>query len=89
MKCNGRSKDVSYGEEVIMDQVIRGISNPEIQKEVLSQLDTDTLILEKLLTFVEGKESRQASQGLLSCRGTGGGFAVHPNRKCSYCGDRH
>ena len=55
LKCKGCNKDVNYSEEVIMDQVIRGLSNSEIQKDVLSQLDADNLTLEKLLTFVEGK----------------------------------
>ena len=55
VKCKGCNKDVNYSEEVIMDQVIRGLSNSEIQKDVLSQLDADNLTLEKLLTFVEGK----------------------------------
>ena len=83
LKCKGCNKDVNYSEEVIMDQVIRGLSNSEIQKDVLSQLDADNLTLEKLLTFVEGKESGQASQGLLS------GFAVNPDKKCGFCGDSH
>ena len=55
VKCKGCNKDVNNSEEVIMDQVIRGLSNSEIQKDVLSQLDADNLTLEKLLTFVEGK----------------------------------
>ena len=49
-----------------MDQVIKGLYYSEIQKDVLSQLDADTLTLDKLITFVEGKESGQASQGPVS-----------------------
>ena len=62
MNCKSFRKDVSYSEEVILDQVIRDLCNPEIQMYVLSHMDADTLTLEKLLTFLDGKESGQASQ---------------------------
>ena len=88
VNCKSCKKDVSYSEEVIMDQVIRGLSNPEIQKDVLSHMDADTLTLEKLLTFVEGKESGQASQGLLSSA-VGIGNAVIPDKNCGFCGESH
>ena len=62
---------VSYTEEMIVDQVIRGLANQEIQKDVLS---SDPMDLEKLLLFVEGKESGLASQGLMI--GTSGAASV-------------
>ena len=89
VKCKGCKKDVSYSEEVIMDQVIRGLAMSDIQKDVLSHMDADTLTLDKLLTFVEGKESGQASQGLLSGGAAGSGNAVIPDQKCGFCGESH
>merc|ERR1712218_654201 len=56
---------------VIVDQVTRGLANQEIQKDVLS---SDPMDLEKLLLFVEGKESGLASQGLMI--GTSGAASV-------------
>ena len=89
VKCKGCSKDVSYGEEVIVDQVIRGLANPEIQKDVLSLSEADNLSLDKLLIFVEGKESGQARQGLLAGGALGTGNVVNPDKKCGFCGDFH
>ena len=45
--------------------------------------------LEKLLLFVEGKESGQASQGLLSGGGTGGAVHAVKTVKCKFCGSSH
>lgn len=56
---------VNYTEPVIMDQIIRGLSDPEIQKDVLSHTESDTMDLETLIKYVEGKESGLASQGLM------------------------
>ena len=82
---------VSYTEEMIVDQVIRGLANQEIQKDVLS---SDPMDLEKLLLYVEGKESGLASQGLMI--GTSGvASVVQPaanteevkkKEKCRTCG---
>ena len=89
--CTGCKIAVSYTDEVIMDQVIAGIADLEIQKDVLSHPDAENLNLEKLLVFVEGKESGQTSLGLLS-----GGTVAASNsenkpreRKCRFCGDTH
>ena len=71
------------------NQVIKGLSNSEIQKDVLSKLEPDSLTLEKLLTFIEGKKAGQTSQGLLAGGGTGSGLAINPTKKCSFCGDSH
>ena len=71
-----------------MDQIIRGLASSDIQKDVLSHMDADSLTLETLLTFVEGKESGQASQGLLYS-GAGSGNVVNTDKKCGFCGDSH
>ena len=63
VKCEGCQNNVSYTNQVIMDQVINGLADPEIQRDVLSHAEADTMTLEKLLVFVEGKESGLTSQG--------------------------
>ena len=85
-KCQG---PVSYTDAVIMDQVITGLAESEIQKDVLSHPEAATMDLEKLLLFVEGKESGQASQGLLSGGGTGGAVHAVKTVKCKFCGSSH
>lgn len=71
VKCTkvGCGQDVPYTEAVITDQVITGLADTEIQKDVLGHTDADNLDLETLLKFIEGKESGRASQGLMSGAG--------------------
>ena len=78
VKCKGANcgADVSYAEEVIADQVVRGTADVEIQKDVLSHVDADTWDLESLLKFIEGKESGMASQGLMSSTGANSSVAA-------------
>ena len=63
---------ITYAEEAIVDQVIRGLANTEIQKDVLGSEKTN---LEKLLIFVEGKESGH------ECGGKGHTKRAGPSRK--------
>ena len=86
VNCTTCNKIVFYTEPVIMDQLIAGLADLEIQKDVLSHPEAPTLTLEKLLTFVEGKESGQASQGLMS-----GNLVADVTKKlkCRFCGDQH
>ena len=91
--------DVSYTEAVIMDQLIAGLTDMEIQKDILSHTEADTWDLEKLLKYIKVKESRLASQGLMSGSGGGGVSVVKPGqhpgqgqgqtRTCRSCGDKH
>ena len=64
VKCSktGCNTDIVYQEPVIIDQVIRGLCDNEIQKDVLTR---DRMDLENLLKYVEGKESALTSQGLI------------------------
>ena len=55
---------------------IRGSQVSLTQREVLSHTEADTWDLEKLLKYVEGKESGLASQGLMS--GSGNMNVVKP-----------
>ena len=59
--CDGA--EVDYYEEMITDQVIRGLYNQEILKDVLS---SKKMNMDDLLVFVEGRESGSESQGILA-----------------------
>ena len=93
ISCTSCKVAISYTDEVIMDQLIAGIADLEIQKDVLSHPEAENLNLEKLLVFVEGKESGQTSLGLIS----GGSTTVAAynekdkprERKCRFCGEVH
>ena len=86
VNCTHCQTSVPYTEPVIMDQVIAGLANLEIQKDVLSHSEAATMTLEKLLSFVEGKESGMASQGLMTGNSVGN---VSKKLKCRFCGDEH
>ena len=100
VKCTGAEcgQDVSYTEPVIMDQLIAGLADGEIQKDVLSHTEADTWDLEKLLKYVEGKESGLSSQVLMSGSGGGAVGVVKPAQRraqgqgqkaCFSCGEKH
>ena len=83
------ANDVSYTEAVIRDQVVFGLADPEIQRDVLAHEDADKITLEKLLSLVEGKMSSQTSQGLMSAE-SGLTARVDPKpMKCRWCGEMH
>ena len=88
VKCAGCQAEVPYTDQVIMDQVINGLADTEIQRDVLSHADADTMTLDKLLLFVEGKESGLSSQGLLNSSSLHSNSEVKP-AKCRWCGDSH
>ena len=66
IKCSkdGCNTDVSYQEAMVTDQLIRGLADSEIQKDVLNHTDSDTMDLETLLKYIEGKESGRASHNV-------------------------
>ena len=86
VSCSTCKASIPYTEPVILDQVIAGLADVEIQKDVLSHPDAANMNLEKLLQFVEGKESGQASQGLMTGNLVG---EVDRKAKCSYCDSQH
>ena len=84
--CNTCQVPIPYTEPVIMDQVIAGLADQEIKKDVLSHPEAATMVLEKLLKFVEGKESGQASQELMSGNTVS---EVDRKLKCGFCDGHH
>ena len=89
VNCKTCKTDIPYTESVIMDQLIKGLANNEIQRDVLSHIESDKMTLETLLTFVEGKESGQASQGLMTAGYNTSGAPSYPSKSCGFCGDNH
>ena len=96
VKCSkaGCNTNVSYTEQVIQDQVIIGLADTEIQRDVLSHADGDNMDLEALIRFIEGKESALTSQGLMSGSGSVNTTKPPPKSgpgqvKCRWCGDVH
>ena len=91
INCTSCNSGVSYTDEVIKDQVIAGIRDPETQRDMVSQETAENCDLEKLLTFAESKE---VSRSLLNpvyrqdnrekCQ-----TDVENNKRCRYCGNRH
>ena len=89
VKCSKCQNEVPYTDEIIMDQVIAGLADPEIQRDVLSHPNAKDLTLETLLIFIEGKESGHTSLNLMA-GGRLSAAAVEPKRKkCRFCGDTH
>ena len=86
VQCTTCEVSIPYTEPVILDQIIAGLADLEIQKDVLSHPDAANMNLEKLLKFVEGKESGQASQGLMSGNLVG---EVERKLKCRFCDNLH
>ena len=90
LQCSTCKNDVSYTDEVIKDQVIAGIADLEIQKDVLSHENVKEFTLEKLLLFIEGKEAGHASLNLMSGQSAPEVSKVDArDKKCRYCGDNH
>ena len=103
IKCTSCDAEVSYAEEEIRDQLCTGISDPEIQKEVLAQRQRHTTT-EDLIGFIEDREAGRRSQSALtSSSGSVSKISAYQKSKskppettpqnpvtkenCSYCGE--
>ena len=65
MVACGCSKTVSYAEQVIKDQVIAGLQDPDIKVDVLSHDKVNVLtLLPDLVNFVESKETGKMSMAI-------------------------
>ena len=72
MVACGCGKTVSYAEQVIKDQVIAGLQDPDIKVDVLSHDKVNVWTLPDLVNFVESKETGKLSMAIL------GGMAWRP-----------
>ena len=60
---------VDYSEEVIMDQLIRGINDKEILSDLLGEVQTD-MTLQQVVDYIARKEQAKSEQGTVSCEQT-------------------
>ena len=65
IKCSSCQADVSYADEEIKDQICTGLSDSEIQKDVLAQRKQHAS-MEDLLSFIEDREAGKRSQTALT-----------------------
>jgi hypothetical protein len=56
VRCTGCGVDVEYTNEVIKDVIVNGISDTEIQRDVLGWHELDTKVASETVTFIESKE---------------------------------
>ena len=96
VECQGCKKAVDFTTEMVKCQVVTGLAVNSHQKDVLAHPDGNTITLDKLLMFIEGKEQAERSQGLLA----GSGFEAKKVEvesrvekkktfNCRWCGDIH
>ena len=64
IRCPNCENHVSYADEEIKDQLCTGLSDPEIQKDVLACHDDKTT--DELVTFIETRETGKRSQSALN-----------------------
>ena len=101
IKCPGCDADVNYSENILCDIVTCGLTDSEIQLDLLGEKKQD-MTLEEVFQFIEAKEAGKRSAGhLLETQGADatcsqyrcGKQEDHKNNKihnkneaCSYCG---
>ena len=67
--CPGCNSVVDYSEEVILDQLVRGINDKEILADLLGEIKTD-MKLSEVVDYIARKEQAKAEQGRVSCEQT-------------------
>ena len=89
VKCPNCDHDVNYTDQVLRDAITRGISDQEIQLEILGDQDQDKS-LEDTIRFIEAKEGgkRSANRLLGSVVSTSATSSYRSQNKqtCGYCG---
>ena len=96
LSCPSCSYDVSYTEEIMKDIIVKGVSDNEIQLDILSN-GNQNMTLEDILRLVEAKEAgkRSASKIMNNVQGTCSSSSAYKRsqktkltneQKCGYCG---
>ena len=95
--CQNCGTVVNYTDHIIRDCLARGISDPEIQLDLLGDANQD-MILEEALRFIEAKESgKRSASRLLDSQGAAAASSYRRNqrqattttdRSCQYCGEK-
>ena len=101
VQCGDCKRDVDFTTEMVKCQVVTGMANHTHQRDVLAHPEGNTITLDKLLVYIEGKEQAERSQGLLAGSGfeakkvdtekaPGGSGAIKKMiTNCRWCGDKH
>lgn len=99
VKCPSCSVDVNYTDAILRDVLTCGIADPEIQLDILSDVNQD-MTLEDAFKFIESKEAgKRSAVRLLSSQGADAAQnTYHKERKavlntkpddiCGYCGKK-
>lgn len=101
MKCTNCDNDVNYTDQILRDVLTKGISDPDIQQDVLSDKKQD-MSLEEVFQFVEAKEAgKRSASRLLDSHPVDAATSsykrnkkeqipkdVHKTEPCGYCGKK-
>ena len=68
--CHNCQTSVDYSEEVILDQMVRGLADKEILADLLGESRTDMSLLE-VVEYIARKEQAKQEQSKVSCEVTG------------------
>ena len=93
LDCSSCGNEVNYKDQILRDVLTRGISDPDIQLDLLSSKNQE-MTLEEVFRFVEAKEAgkRSASRILASQEANSASSQYRRNKQqnktetCSYCG---
>lgn len=81
MTCPGCNQDVDYTEAILRDVLTRGLSDPDIQLDLLGDKNQD-MTLEQVFKFVEAKESgKRSASRLLDTQGVEAASSTYRRRK--------
>ena len=104
IQCPGCDRDVNYTDAILRDVLTRGLSDPEIQLDLLGHRSQD-MTLEQVFQFVEAKESgKRSASKLFDSQGAEAASSSYrrnkntarlaskkvekPESVCSYCGKK-
>jgi len=103
IKCGGCDADVNYTDAILRDVLTRGLSDPEIQLDLLGD-QNQNMTLEQVFQFVEAKEAgKRSASKLLDTQGAEAASSSYRRNKnavrampkksdkletCSYCGKK-
>ena len=95
--CTNCEQEVNYTDAILRDVLTRGMSDPEIQLDLLSDSNQD-MTLEEAFKFIEAKEAgKRSAKHLIDSQGADATRSsykqekralVKPDDQCGYCGKK-
>ena len=95
--CTNCEQEVNYTDAILRDVLTRGMSDPEIQLDLLSDSNQD-MTLEEAFKFIEAKEAgKRSAKHLIDSQGADATQSsykqekrtlVKPDDQCGYCGKK-